>query len=260
MSTQTVTVLLNGKEEEVDDHVNNKVLVAKDEFSTLLPHTLESGCPIYHSSSPTEILINYENLLKPKIEKLEGVPGAFLIHNVLSPFECQQFIDLSEKLGYREAMLSTYGGMVSVPEVRNNRRVIWQVNDSTILPIYERVKDLVPFTQQNGKWSLCGLNERLRFYRYDPTQEFKKHFDGEFPRYENEISFMSFILYLNEGMEGGHTTFYVKAKTIKVTPKIGTALIFMHGNSLLSPLHEGSPTKSGRKYVLRSDIMYKYKN
>lgn len=29
-------------------------------------------------------------------EELEGVPGAFLVHNLLTPEECQQYITLSE--------------------------------------------------------------------------------------------------------------------------------------------------------------------
>jgi len=46
---------------------------------------------------------------------------------------------------------------------------------------------------------------------------------------------------------------------VKVDPKMGSALLFFHGPHASSPLHEGSLLKKGRKYVLRTDVMYKKK-
>ena len=63
-------------------------------------------------------------------------------------------------------------------------------------------------------------------------------------------------MYLNDDFKGAETTFILKERT-KVMPVQGSALLFFHGNSHLSPLHEGPSPTSGRKYVLRSDIMYK---
>jgi hypothetical protein len=39
----------------------------------------------------------------------------FLLYDVLTPEECQQYIDLTEKMGYEEATVTTFGGMVSMP-------------------------------------------------------------------------------------------------------------------------------------------------
>eukprot|EP00456_Euglypha_rotunda_P034304 TRINITY_DN26449_c0_g1_i1.p1 TRINITY_DN26449_c0_g1~~TRINITY_DN26449_c0_g1_i1.p1 ORF type:complete len:153 (+),score=3.55 TRINITY_DN26449_c0_g1_i1:327-785(+) len=151
--------------------------------------------------------------------------------------------------------------MVLATEIRNNKRVMWQSEKTIWDPIWQRVKKLVPQEIKLGKdtWTPCGLNERLRFYRYDGGEVFKKHYDGCFPRNDDEISLLSFIVYLNDGFEGGCTTFFVRSKAVKVDPVGGSALLFFHGPHSQSPLHEGSLLKKGRKYVLRSDVMYQRK-
>lgn len=73
----------------------------------------------------------------------------------------------------------------------------------------------------------------------------------------NEWSLMTVIIYLTDGFDGGHTTFYT-SKEVQVKPIQGNALCFWHGPHSLSPEHEGSACAEGFKYVLRSDIMYKY--
>jgi len=66
---------------------------------------------------------------------------------------------------------------------------------------------------------------------------------------------LTVIIYLSDGFDGGHTTFYTHHGTIKVTPVKGSALLFWHGAHPLSPEHEGSAC-DGLKYVLRSDVMF----
>ena len=53
-----------------------------------------------------------------------------------------------------------------------------------------------------------GLNERLRFYRYDPPQRFKGHRDGAVRRSPTERSRLTFIVYLNDRAESGRTVSY----------------------------------------------------
>jgi predicted 2-oxoglutarate/Fe(II)-dependent dioxygenase YbiX len=92
-----------------------------------------------------------------------------------------------------------------------------------------------------------GLNERFRFYRYDPGERFAPHRDGAYHRDNGEDSLLTFMVYLSEGFTGGDTVF----PNLAVTPRLGMALIFEH-----QILHEGAAVISGRKYVLRSDVMY----
>ena len=62
------------------------------------------------------------------------------------------------------------------------------------------------------------------------------------------------MIYLNDGYEGGNTKFYHDDDRLKanIVPRQGMALIFDH-----LQLHEGAPVVSGRKYVLRTDVMYR---
>ena len=61
-------------------------------------------------------------------------------------------------------------------------------------------------------------------------------------------------VYLNgHGLEGGETTFFDDEgrEQCKICPSVGLVVLFDH-----DILHEGSPVRQGRKYVIRSDIMY----
>jgi hypothetical protein len=124
------------------------------------------------------------------------------------------------------------------------------------------------------KRTIAGLNEQLRFYRYDPGQRFKAHMDGSIQRDTGEVSQLTFMVYLNDDFEGGCTTFFISKPIrgngptnpgqsvlmprqaprprIQVKPKTGMALVFAH-----RLLHEGEAVTQGRKYVLRTDVMYK---
>ena len=50
--------------------------------------------------------------------------GAFTLPDVLTAAECAAYIDLSEKIGYEAATITTAGGVQHRPDVRNNDRVI----------------------------------------------------------------------------------------------------------------------------------------
>ncbi len=61
------------------------------------------------------------------------------------------------------------------------------------------------------------------------------------------------MVYLNSDFSGGETKFYGedRAPRVAIRPEPGMALVFVHFQ-----LHEGAPVISGRKYVLRTDVMY----
>ncbi len=66
----------------------------------------------------------------------------------------------------------------------------------------------------DNTWQVCdeGLNERLRFYRYDVGETFKPHYDGHFARSRQCQSHLTCIVYLNDDFEGGETVFYMDPK------------------------------------------------
>ena len=171
--------------------------------------------------------------------------GVFTIKDFFASEECERMIFTSEQMGYEEAMIQTGTGMRMYKDVRNNDRVIF--DDSNLAgAIFARAKPFLPATI--NEWSLLGLNERFRFYRYEGGQYFKWHKDGSYTRNENEASLLTLMIYLNEDYTGGNTAF--RWETIQ--PEKGMALVFPH-----LMLHQGSAVEEGVKYVLRTDVMYK---
>ncbi len=171
----------------------------------------------------------------------------FTVSNVLSSEECAEYIALTEKIGYTPAGLTMgQDQYFMAPNVRNNDRVILD-DEARAAQLWHRIAEYIPVTIDG--WTALGLNERLRFYRYDPGQRFAPHGDGSFMRQVGEMSLLTFMIYLNDGFEGGETHFL--EPDISVVPTAGMALCFRH-----ELLHEGDWVIRGRKYVLRSDVMY----
>jgi len=214
-------------------------------------------------------------------ENLDGVPGAFLVHNLLTPEECQQFIQISEEMGFSQAPLRnldtvnstnfSMGGSTLV--IRNSQRVLFDAHPQLAKTLNDR---LLPHLDkevecEGSKWKVCveePINRRWRFNRYTKGNYFKPHFDAGFIYSPTKKTLFTFILYLNEGCTGGETTFYPGNRKFgwsepeegierKVTPKTGTALVFFQCGEL-NPRHEGAEVLSADilKYILRSDVAY----
>jgi len=165
------------------------------------------------------------------------------VSNILSPEECDAFIALTERAGYSLAPIG--GGTLIRTEVRNNGRVM--IDDPDLgTALWKRLARHLPETSY--EWRVVGLNERFRYYRYDVGEYFKWHRDGAFVRSHFERSLFTAMIYLNDDFEGGETDFGV----LKIVPRRGMALLFEHER-----FHQGATVTRGRKYVLRTDVMYR---
>jgi predicted 2-oxoglutarate/Fe(II)-dependent dioxygenase YbiX len=184
-----------------------------------------------------------------EIESLEGI-DIFTINGFLTPEECADFIAVSEAAGYADAPITTASGFVMRKDIRDNARVIHD-DPELAARLFERARPFLPETWFTH-WDLVGFNERFRYYRYDPGQKFDRHTDGCFQRDNGERSHLTFMIYLNEGCDGGATAFHNFHPSLLVRPETGKALVFNHRR-----LHEGMPVIRGRKYVLRTDVMYR---
>lgn len=180
----------------------------------------------------------------------------FVIHGLLSPATCAAEIMRAESIGYTDAPVTTPAGPVMMPTVRSNSRVM--IDD----PIRASGlwTQLVPWMPdawmtpevRRARWHACGLNERLRMYRYDPGEAFALHRDGSFERDEDERSMLTVLIYLSDGFDGGNTNIMDHGQIHQIVPRRGMALVFAHELP-----HEGAALISGRKYVLRTDVMYR---
>jgi prolyl 4-hydroxylase len=182
--------------------------------------------------------------------KNERVPGerVVTVADFLSGQECDRFIQLTEARGFQRAPITTARGLSMRPDVRNNTRVMIDDGDLAC-DLWDRVAALA--RTRVGRWSAIGLNERFRYYRYDENQFFNWHADGAFVRSDVERSLYTMMIYLNEGFDGGATEF---DDGLSIEPRRGMLLLFDHGL-----LHRGAPVLRGRKYVLRTDVMYRRK-
>ena len=180
--------------------------------------------------------------------------GVITIDGFLSAEQCRQFVDLAEQGGFKPAAVRMREGAQMRTDIRNNDRYIFDDFDLAA----ELWKGVEPFMDVfDLDAQPVALNERMRFYRYDPSQRFKRHRDG-IESIRGLTSRVTFMVYLNDDCQGGETAFIEYAyedgqrieDSIRIAPKTGTALMFMH-----RLWHEGAPVLEGRKYVLRTDVL-----
>eukprot|EP01127_Copromyxa_protea_P012382 TRINITY_DN3223_c0_g1_i1.p1 TRINITY_DN3223_c0_g1~~TRINITY_DN3223_c0_g1_i1.p1 ORF type:complete len:176 (-),score=17.91 TRINITY_DN3223_c0_g1_i1:55-582(-) len=163
--------------------------------------------------------------------------------------------------------------------IRTSLRVLFDVPDQIGDELNKRIHPHLPekividgivWCRQELGGGMSGgpLNKRWRFNKYSAGHFFKPHFDAGYNYSADEQTILTFILYLNDGFDGGETTFYpgdMKASYLPpvpgieypCSPKTGSVLIFQQIGKE-NPRHEGTPhTSEGQfKYILRSDVAY----
>jgi len=179
------------------------------------------------------------------LKRFDYSDRAFSLSGFLSREGCREWIERGEALGFEPAPVHVTGGTAMRADLRNNERI--NIHDPEQAENLWRL--LAPQVSQsvvNG-WLACGLNPEFRLYRYERLQQFKRHVDGKV-EFGGQESRKTFMIYLNGDCEGGFTDFY----DFKVWPEEGMTLVFDHALP-----HEGAMVTNGRKYVLRSDVMFR---
>ena len=188
-----------------------------------------------------------------------------LVHGFLSADECAACIDLAESRGFNSAD-SDYP-----PSYRNNERQL--VDDQLMAErLFRRLKGIAPEVidvadeSTTVQWRLAGMNERLRFCRYRPGQQFNLHQDGVHFRGKDCQSKLTFMIYLTDGerFSGGDTLFFgsgpkdagdgleAAPPIARIRPKAGTLILFDH-----MLWHSGESVSAGVKHIMRSDLLYR---
>ena len=230
--------------------------------------------PIWTDNGDVSDLFETEATPEVVRQKVEGVPGAFQLLNVLTPAEADNFVATLEEMGFEE------DAPVSLPRsVRHNHNVNWVVSDAIDQVIWARSAPLV--TEQIQGEGAKGINARFRVYRYEAGDFFKPHTDGAWPgsrvingeivqdAYPGLMSQYTFLIFLSDGYTGGRTEFLVSRRdperpaqsrddiqTVSVATPKGGVLCFPHGSHPQHCVHAGEPIRDGAKYIIRSDILY----
>jgi len=231
-------------------------------------------------AKPTSDSLTVRRLTLPWSEEDRSEPFICVIENVLDKAECDALIALSEKEGYSAALLNdslaedvrkSDRAMVDSPAIVENlyQKILKNLNSceqgQPLLSelIHATFRQRLSAPQTSGSVYALGLNERMRFLRYDKGAYFLPHRDGCYLRKGNdkggkarkgEVSFVTCQVYLNEGFEGGATRFINpqnEAQYVDYVPRTGSVLLFDH-----NLLHEGCILSGGRKYTIRTDVMY----
>ncbi len=175
-----------------------------------------------------------------------------LIHNVFNDIECNDMIEYSESIGFKQASsyIDKYGKEHVFSEIRKSLRCM--VDDDKFPNIlYERIKHVIPKYYDNKKFS--HINKRLRFLKYECSDHFAIHQDKHY-KDDINISLITVLIYLNESYIGGHTKFYTSEKDnicYNVIPHIG--LVCLMDQNIL---HSVPKIENGIKYVMRTELMY----
>jgi len=182
--------------------------------------------------------------------------GIFTISGLFTADECDVLIKRGEDLGYEAAGVRTADGPKMMAKIRNNDRA--EFTDKAFADdVWHRVEAFVPPLLDGVR--ATGLFPDFRFYRYDRGQRFKRHIDGAVDMPNGDRSKLTLLIYLNEGYIGGDTIFstyefidgVATVHSKRITAQTGLVLIFRHELK-----HEGEELVDGRKYVLRTDVLY----
>lgn len=190
------------------------------------------------------------------------------IPNVIPSDCCRTLVTLAESSGFRVALLSEDLAKGGYPDLTQRKAGMVRFTDHELAAaLWCRLKPALcqldwsglscSFPRGTSGWYPFGVNDSMRILRYVEGDYFKPHVDGGRVLSEDVRSFLSCIIYLNEAEEfdGGSTLFHpVRSNTAPtiVRPVVGCALCFDH-----NLYHEGEVLRSGIKYALRTDIMFR---
>ena len=218
-----------------------------------------------------------EPFLNMTLRVMSCAPRVFEIRNFLSPTEVKHILTVAAG---EELSASTTGiGNDFEREEDATRRTRSSFNSwiererSPILDaIYRRAADLLHIDEslfrRRDKEERPDLEDRntisesLQLVHYDIGQEYTAHHDFGYSDQDSEHQsqrYCTLLLYLNEGMSGGSTSFprWVNAETfeeLRAIPEVGKAVLFYNqlpdGNPDDLSQHQANPIYDGEKWLI----------
>lgn len=202
-------------------------------------------------------------------------PRAFEIEDFLSDVEVQHILDLTTTISLQKSQTGTSGRALDDDEVKvRTSRNTWVSREQTpiIDAIYRRAADLLKIDEALFRDraddevpnypSKRAITESLQLVHYNVGEEYTAHHDAAYPPIYDEhqsTRYATLLLYLNEGMKGGETSFprWENADTgeeLKTAPKSGKAVLFYSylsdGNIDDLSQHAAKPVLEGEKWLM----------
>jgi prolyl 4-hydroxylase len=171
--------------------------------------------------------------------RFEHSPLLWTVDGIYSEAECRSMI---AEIDAASPTIATNN-----PMYRNQDRVMRDEPEKAA-DLFARVQPHLPTEIKDFR--LVGLNERLRYYRYQPGQNFAPHMDHWYRPREDQITLYSVLVYFNDDFVGGNTRFMEQVEQV-VVPRPGMAAIFQH-----KIRHEGCEVTQGTKYAMRTDVIF----
>lgn len=171
--------------------------------------------------------------------RFDDAPLLWTVADVYSREECQAFIAFIEQ--------SDPGLATDNPIYRDQDRVVRDDPEAAV-ELFRRLRPHLP--DRLGAFTPVAINERLRFYRYRPSQRFLPHMDHWHRPSDDRITLHSVLVYLNDDFDGGETRFLEPLADL-IAPSPGLCAIFQH-----KLRHEGVEVRRGVKYSMRTDVVY----
>jgi prolyl 4-hydroxylase len=210
------------------------------------------------------------------LKVLSCAPRVFEIANFLSPVEVQHILDIAHAKTLQDSSTgATTNANAKSANANRRSQNTWIFRDESPMmdSIYRRAADLLRIDEgllrdHAGRDADTGRTveqptaaEPLQVVHYTPGQEYKTHVDFAYPRVDDPLQptrFATLLLYLNDGMQGGETTFprWMNAETsrdLQIKPELGKAVLFYSqlpdGNMDELSQHAALPVQTSEKYL-----------
>ena len=205
-------------------------------------------------------------------EFVEDNSNAFLVHNLLTPIECEYIIATAEP--HMKPLDKLYAQRTRLADRAMLRSpTVAQQLCRRLMPFITK-EDYVGRTPlcfgHDGVWAPLGLNECLKVFRYDRGGMFVPHRDGPWVPRPDQCSMYTVVIYLNDDFVGGQTVMSgshdycgpqgcrthdwessAKSSMMHAVPIQGTALVLNH-----DCWHAAHPIDLGVKWILRTELIF----
>jgi prolyl 4-hydroxylase len=184
---------------------------------------------------------------------LSDRPLVRVIEGFASPAECRWLIERGRERLLPATVFDPVTGRLGGTLARSNSSAEFQISDMDL--VFEVIRTRIASAV---RMSLPQF-EPTQVLHYSPGQEFRAHFDFLNPanpalreQLQRGQRVGTFLIYLNEGFEGGETEFVDAG--LKFKGRTGDALFWANvdGQRRPDPLtrHAGLPPTSGEKWIL----------